>query len=312
MMNPCRQVQKLAVLVAALLSAGATSAQESAEAKPFDIVAGMGITQNLGKYVPADATFKDEKGATVKIGDIMSARPTLLIPTYFNAKDGCNSLLDGVAKAIAKLNPSGRSNRINVGNPTDLAAGKDFDVILLSLNPTETPKLAAAREKLVLEGLNNTAFEKGWHFLTGDMANIRKVSDAIGLKFYYSAEKKILNYPTMTAVISKQRKICGYTIANDFARKVFETNLAAAQEDTPTEPADQSQMFGCITPDASAGKYTPIIKLSLLITGIGTTLVVAASIFNLAVKNKRTPIYRNSVLASKEAPKSDQEGGSQA
>jgi protein SCO1/2 len=308
MITPRRQVRCLAAFLAVMLPVGVVSAQDAATAKPFDIVAGMGITQNLGKYVPAEATFKDEKGATVKIGDIMSARPTLLIPTYYNSQDGCNTLLDGVAKAIAKLNPSGRTNRINVGNATDLAAGKDFDIILLSLNPTETPKLAAEREKQVLEGLNNTAFEKGWHFLTGDMANIRKVSDAIGLKFYYNAEKKILNYPTMTAVVSKQLKVCGYTIANDFPTKVFETNLAAAQEDKPTERADQSQMFGCITPDASAGKYSPIIKLSLLITGIGTALVVAVSILNLAVKNKRTPIYRNSV----NAPKSDQDGGSQA
>ena len=65
----------------------------------------------------------------------------------------------------------------------ELSAGKEFDVVAISFDARETPVMAAAKKAVYLDTYRRPDAEQGWHFLTGDETNIRRVTDAAGFQF---------------------------------------------------------------------------------------------------------------------------------
>ena len=50
-------------------------------------------------------------------------------------------------------------------------AGKDFDVVLVSFDPRDTPAAAAEKKRTHLDYWAAQPTAAGWHFLTGDEAD---------------------------------------------------------------------------------------------------------------------------------------------
>ena len=91
----------------------------------------VGVAQHLNRPLPLDATFVDETGKTVKLGDYFGKKPAILTMVYFNCPMLCSEELDGLNGALQMVK---------------LTPGKDFDVIVISIDPTETPELAAKKK----------------------------------------------------------------------------------------------------------------------------------------------------------------------
>jgi protein SCO1/2 len=91
----------------------------------------VGVTQRLDQHLPMDAQFVDDHGKTVKLGDYFGKKPALLSLVYYNCPMLCSEEMDGIASALemVKLEP-----------------GKDFNVIIISIDPSETPEIAAKKK----------------------------------------------------------------------------------------------------------------------------------------------------------------------
>ena len=128
----------------------------------------IGITQKLDQQLPMDAQFVDDQGKTVRLGDYFGQHPAIVSMVYYNCPILCSEELDGLTSALEMVR---------------LVPGKDFSVVVISIDPSETPELAARRKAFYLKRYGHPETAAGWHFLTGQKPAIDAVSNAIGFGY---------------------------------------------------------------------------------------------------------------------------------
>jgi protein SCO1 len=121
------------------------------------------VDQHLNQQLPLDAQFVDDTGNTVRLGDYFGKHPAIVTLVYYNCPMLCSEEMDGLASALemVKLNP-----------------GKDFEVVVISIDPSETPAMAAKKKAFYLKRYGRPETANGWHFLTGQQPAIDAVSAA--------------------------------------------------------------------------------------------------------------------------------------
>ncbi|HEY7536201.1 MAG TPA: SCO family protein, partial [Thermodesulfobacteriota bacterium] len=128
----------------------------------------IGVNERLGNYIPQDLKFNDEEGNSVRLKDFFQGgKPVILTPVYYECPRLCTFTLNGVLDVVNNIN--------------SITLGKDFRIVSVSFNPSETPILAKAKAENYHKALNKRqSAELDWHFLTGDAENIRKLTEALG------------------------------------------------------------------------------------------------------------------------------------
>ncbi|MEI8258173.1 MAG: SCO family protein, partial [Deltaproteobacteria bacterium] len=117
------------------------------------------VNEHLGVRVPLDATFHDHHGAVVTLGQLLDGRrPVVLQFAYFRCPMLCNMVTNALVQVLRH---------------TEWTAGEQFQVITLSIDPTDGPAEATQKRDWALGQYRRPAAEAGWQFLTGDEAQIR-------------------------------------------------------------------------------------------------------------------------------------------
>ncbi|MGC2161276.1 MAG: SCO family protein [Silvibacterium sp.] len=126
------------------------------------------ITQKLNAQVPLNLQFRDETGKTVALGDYFGKRPVILALVYYKCQMLCPEEISGLVGALkmVKFDP-----------------GKDFNVIFVSIDPSETPADAAGKKALSLKNYGRPGTAGGWHFLTGQQPAIDALAAATGFGY---------------------------------------------------------------------------------------------------------------------------------
>ena len=125
----------------------------------------VGVTQRLNQPLPLDAQFVDESGKQVRLGDYFGKRPAILTLVYFTCPMLCSEEMDGLASSLEMVH---------------LTPGKDFDVIVISIDSSDTPAEAAKKKAYYLKRFGRPETAAGWHYLTGQQAAINAVTSATG------------------------------------------------------------------------------------------------------------------------------------
>ncbi len=125
------------------------------------------LDEKPGSVIPLDLTFQSEEGKNVLLRDLID-RPTVLMLVYYDCSHLCPQMLAGLSKSLGDL---------------QLVAGKDYRVITLSFDDTDKPAEALAQKRNYIRAINRPFPQDAWHFLTGDKDTIRKLSDAVGIRF---------------------------------------------------------------------------------------------------------------------------------
>ena len=124
------------------------------------------VAQHLNAQLPLDAQFVDDHGATVKLGDYFDGKhPAVVSMVYYNCPMLCSEEMDGLVSALLMVR---------------LVPGKDFQIVVMSIDPTETPALAAQYKARYVKRYGKPETADGWHFLTGQKQAIDAVSNATG------------------------------------------------------------------------------------------------------------------------------------
>jgi protein SCO1/2 len=176
MINAFRKVAMLAVLLQVSVCCSVAPAQQYSAEKPLNSSAqsapaylkNAGIDQNLNSRLPLQDSFRDSSGSSVALGSFFTHRPVVMAMVYYKCAMLCPQVLHGMATALGQ---------------TGYTAGKDYDVLVTSIDPTDTPADAAAAKQHFLETLGSSAARADVHFLTGDQAQITRMANAIG--FHY-------------------------------------------------------------------------------------------------------------------------------
>jgi protein SCO1 len=166
-----------AVLCCALLSAplfaqvssyGDKQSGENAGDQLPQVLQKVAVTQHLNQQLPLDASFVDESGKSIRLGDYLGKRPALLSLVYYSCPMLCSEELDGISSALEMVK---------------LTPGKDFDVIVISIDPSDTPAQAAKSKALYVKRYGRPETAAGWHFLTGQRPAIDAVTSAVGFGY---------------------------------------------------------------------------------------------------------------------------------
>lgn len=234
----------------------------------------MGLDQRYNAQVPLSATFKDQEGKDVTVQDLLHGRPVVLLCMFFGCNGVCRLEVESLFKTLEK--------------DKHLAPGRDFDLVLLSIKPTETPKVAKEKIEQVLQAYRIPTGEQGVIGLTGNLDQIRSVTNAVGFRYSYDPETELINHPAGLIVLDKNGVVRGYMYGAQFPTDVLAKNVeAAGKEIQGVKP--ELILLGCVMVDPVTGKKTLVIERLMMVLGCMTALTLAGSIFYMS-KKYRAPI----------------------
>jgi len=130
---------------------------------------GVTIEDRLDAQVPLDAWFVDDTGRRVTIADVLPKdRPVVLQIGYMRCPQLCSLVMNALLRSMQGV---------------DWTPGVQYDVVSVSICPEEKPELAAAKKAGYIAEYGRRTPAAGWHFLTGDESQIRRVADAVGFTY---------------------------------------------------------------------------------------------------------------------------------
>ena len=268
---------RTALLASFILAAAVCSAQgfnDPVYAAPATgTVNNIHLDQRMGNQVPLDVDFADENGKAVKLGDCFRSRPVVLLPIFYRCKGVCGLELENLLYAIPKMKRK---------------VGRDFDVVAISIDPQEGPVLAQGKKASVLASSPSMkGTDNGWHFLTGSLANIQKVTDSLGFFYHFDAATDTVDHPSGVMILTPFGIVSKYILTASFEPATVDKELDAANANTVGVKTNDT-FFGCVHTDPVTGRKSIVIVRFLSIAGAVTVLGLAALVACLfrAAKNK--------------------------
>jgi len=284
-----------------------------------DLTKGIDFTQNLGAQIPVDTELRDESGKTIHFGDVFQGRPVILVPIAYRCQTACAMVTDGLLKTLTHML---KIPRAQLGDSHFGLVGKDFDVVFVSIDPTEDdPTITKEPERMtstvdgpsVVEGNGHVASEKkklilkayeqprsanGWHLLTGTLPNVHRITDAIGLKYYFNPASGVLRNPTGIVFLTPTGRISSYILGTDYATSVLNIDIKLAALGQVGRKTDKI-MFVCFTPEPAAARNRAIIENIVKWTSLATLVALIAFIVKLSLPDLRKPVGGGSPLSSR-------------
>lgn len=261
--------------------------QPIANAAP-PILQGVDIVENLGGALPRDATFRDTEGKTVRLGDFFDGkRPTLFVFAYHTCPMLCSLVLDATVRSL---------------NDVTWTVGDQFDVVSVSIDPKDTPETATKKRAQVVDSYPRAhGSTKGWHFLTGEESEIRKVTDAIGFKYQYDPRQKQFAHPAAIYLLTPEGHIARYLYGIQYDPSDVRLGLLEATEGRSISTTERILLY-CYHYDPQGKKYS-LVALNVMRLGGGVTLVALGSFLTLMwVRERRKRRARTLEENGKVAP----------
>ncbi len=223
----------------------------------------VGIDQKLSAQVPLDLNFRDESGHAVTLGEYFGKKPVVMALVYYDCPMLCTQVMNGLASALQVLK---------------FDAGREFSVVLVSIDPRETPALAAAKKKTYLERYQRSGAATGWHFLTGEQAAIGKLAQTAG--FRYALDPKTGQYAHAAAimVLTPQGKIAQYYHGIEYPPRDLRLGLVEASQNRIGTLVDRVLLY-CYHYDPAKGRYGAVAMNILRLAGVATLLMMGSFIF---------------------------------
>jgi protein SCO1/2 len=253
----------LAIAPAARAQYGTPPESRPPQGRP-PILQDVGYDQRIGESLPLDLPFRDEDGRTVRLGDYFGTRPVLLVPAYYECPMLCTLVLNGVVSALRALS---------------FDAGKQFEVVVFSINPRETSELAKAKKATYLGEYRRPGAEAGWHFLTGDEASIAALTKAIGFRYAWDAQQQQYAHAAGVIVVTPHGRLSRYFYGVEFPSRDLRLAFVEASNEQIGSLVDQLLLF-CFHYDPATGRYSKValdaVRAGGLVTvlGLATFLVV--------------------------------------
>jgi len=226
--------------------------------------ADIGIDEKLGSQIALDTVLSDENGNAVTLRQLVD-KPTILVFNYFRCPGICPVLISNLAGVI---------NRIQ------LEPGKDFRLVAVSFDPTDTPQLARDKKANYLNQLQRPLSPDAWHFLTGSAENTRKVADSAG--FNYRRQGDMYTHPGAIIILTPKGIISRYLYGTSFVPADVAMGIQEAAGGQVVPTISRVLSF-CYTYDpASRGYVLSVTRL------VGTAMLVLVALFAIFVLRGRS------------------------
>ena len=229
------------------------------------------IEQRLDTQLPLDAQFRDEYGNTVQLGKYFGTRRVVLALVYYECPMLCTQILNGVVRAAKVLS---------------FAPGKEYDVVAISFDARETPKEAAAKKAVYMKDYGHPETAAAWHFLTGDVNSIKRVTEAVGFRYVWDPHSGQFAHASAIYVLTPEGKLSKYFYGIEYSPKDIRLALIEASQNKIGNPVDQILLF-CYHFDPHAAKYTVYAMGLLRVAGAATALSLGGFVFIMLRRESR-------------------------
>lgn len=239
-----------------------------------------GIDQNLNRQLPLDAPFTDETGQAVKLGDGFGhGRPVMMALMYYNCQMLCPQVLHGMADALKS---------------SGFHAGHEYDVVVVSIDPSDKPSDAAAEKQHFLGMLDGPASAAASvHFLTGPQASITALAQATG--FHYvrvpgpDGRMDQFAHSSVIMVATPDGRMSKYLFGVDYQARDVRLALIQASTRHIGTLSDLVLLY-CCSYSPSEGRYTVAVLRILGLAGVGSLIAVGFMLYLLSKKPKKAAV----------------------
>jgi protein SCO1 len=251
-----------ATFVAALIAYPATAAAQFTDpnqgigVRP-ELLKEVGIDQKLNDQIPLNLAFRDEHGKPVELAQFFGGKPVILTLVYYNCPMLCTQVLNGLDRSLELI-------------PMEI--GKDFNVVTVSIDPTDRPVEAEAKHAMYAGMYQRKGAQYGWHFLTGDDPQIKQLAAAVGFRYAYDSDSKQYAHASAIMLLTPDGKISRYFYGVSYPERDLRLGLVEASQGKIGSPVDQILLF-CYHYDPHTGKYGLLISRMIQLGGVLTVLI---------------------------------------
>lgn len=250
----------------------------------------VGIEQQLNEQIPLDLKFTDEQGNVVELGKYFHTKPVIISLVYYRCPMLCTQILNGMVQTFKTLT---------------FTAGKEFDVVTVSIDHRETHAMAADKKETYVTEYARPGVAEGWHFLVGDSLSIAQLADAVGFKFVYDVPTQQFAHASGIMVATPQGKLARYLYGIEYGGRDLTFSLMEAAKEKIGSPVDKLLLL-CYHYDPTTGKYGMVVANLLRAGGALTMLIVGGYIWYHIRRERRKSTEGRSlkfqVPSSKEVP----------
>ena len=231
------------------------------------VLKGVAVSQHLNQQLPLDAQFLDETGAKVRLGDYFGKKPAVLSLVYYNCPMLCSEELDGMTAALEMVR---------------LDPGKDFNVVVISIDPSETPELAAKKKAFYVKRYGRPETANGWHFLVGQRPAIDAVTNAVGFGYVRvpGPDGKLTQYAHASSIelVTPEGKLAQYYLGVEYSPKDVLLGLIEASGNKIGSPVANILTY-CYHYDPQTNKHSLIVARVVQFGGMVTMASLGGFMF---------------------------------
>jgi protein SCO1/2 len=226
------------------------------------------VTQHLNAQLPLDAQFVDDTGKPVTLGQYFDGKhPAILTTVYYDCPMLCSEEMDGLTSALEMVH---------------LVPGKDFQIVIVSIDPTETPKLAAEKKAFYLRRYGHPETASGWHYLTGQKAAIDAVTKAVGFGYTRvpGPDGRLTQFAHASSIeiATPQGKLAQYYLGVEYSPKDVLLGLVDASGNKIGSPVANILTY-CYRYDPQIDKHSLMVVRVVQLGGIVTVASLGGFIF---------------------------------
>ena len=197
------------------------------------------IEQNLDAQLNLDLTFTTSEGQPVKLRDLIDDKPAILSFVYYECPQLCQAELSGMEIVIKAMK---------------FTPGDEYNVITVSIDPDETPEMAAAKKAKHIERVDRPGTAEGWHFLVGNEYAISELAQAAGFKYVYDPATEMYAHAAGIMAITPDGRVARYFYGIEYIKRDVEWGLTEASEGRIGNLVDQMVLL-CFQYDPTSGAY---------------------------------------------------------
>ena len=249
----------LAPALAAQVAGYADKQMGPANTSP-DLLSKVGIKQNLNAQLPLNLTFTDDAGRQVALGSYFGKKPAILALVYYQCPMLCSEELNGLTSALEMV---------------DEVPGRDFNIIVVSIDPTEGTDLAAAKKRSYVKRYGHPETAAGWHFMTGTQPSIDALTKTVGFGYVKipGPDGKLTQFAHASSIqiVTPEGKLAQYYMGVEYSPKDIRLGLAEASSNRIGSPVDNILTY-CYHYDPGTNRHSLIIARVIQFGGLVTVL----------------------------------------
>jgi protein SCO1/2 len=227
----------------------------------------VGIAQRLNQQLPLNLTFTDDAGQQVQLASYFGQKPAILALVYYQCPMLCSEELNGLTGALQMV---------------DEMVGRDFSVIVVSIDPSEGTDLAATKKRNYVKRYGHPETASGWHFLTGTQANIDALTNAVGFGYAKipGPDGKLTQFAHASAIqiVTPAGRLAQYYLGVEYSPKDLRLGLVEASNGKIGSPVDNILTY-CYHYDPGTNKHSLIVARVVQLGGLVTMVSLGGFMF---------------------------------